>query len=122
MIAPIPTPRHLLGQAVTVAYGGEAIDSLGTATQSLTSTLTVMGSLQPASASESMQYGRDTSTQVFVLYLDVNTTAGAAISLTPSQWKSARMTTGGQTYRAVGPAANLVSNGCLYAVTVEQDA
>lgn len=84
--------------------------------------VTVAGCLQPSTSSESINYQRDTGRVLYDFYFAPRTTAGVALSFTLMQYKSAVVVVNGITYRAVGPAMDPITNGCLYHLVLEVDA
>lgn len=123
MIGTIPTPYHLLPLSATFTPATITISSAGVPSETFSSgSVTVACNLQPASNAETLEYQRATGQSVYDLFFAPVDTSGTAFGLTAAQVKTARVTIGGTTYRCAGTHADLVTNGCLYRVTLEVDA
>lgn len=114
------TPWHLLTQTMDVytTTWTQATDGVPISTPPGGSpSFSVRCSVQPGTASDSLVYGRDTTTKMFDVYCAPVTTAGATWTVTPKDYviiNSVR-------YRVAGQPRDLILMGVVYVVTLERD-
>lgn len=117
------TPRHLLRDSVTLTPAAVTVEAGSAAPEwaytGQTAT-TVMGRLQPLSASDSMVYGRETGTTIYQLFLSPVDVNGTALSFTDAQWKTMRVRVGSTNYRVDGPARNPDNDDCVLVLNLEK--
>lgn len=112
------TPWHLLTTEATITNitWTQGADGVPYA-DSPTGTATVLCMIQPLSAADALIYGRDTTTQVFSVFMAPTTTAGAAWDISPKD----TITIGGITYRIIGKPVDQAGLGVIRQLTVEID-
>lgn len=127
MIVAPPIPYHLMNETATITPATVTAESNGHPDSAWSSgTVTVNCSLQPASAGESLQYGRDTGFDIYNLFLAPVDTSGTAVTLTGVQFKTARIVVTAQsgeslTLRTVGTARDMINLGTVMQLTVERE-
>jgi hypothetical protein len=112
------TPWHLLTSTATITSVTWIENSGGIPYgDAPTGTFTVMCMIQPLSAQDALIYGRDTTTQVFSVFMAPTTTTGAAWDVTPRD----SISIDSVTYRIVGKPVDQAGLGVIRQLTVEVD-
>jgi len=111
------TPWHLLKDTATLTNQTWEQGVEGVPYGSNGSTSTIKCCIQPTSAADSLVYGRDTTTQMFDLFLAPTTTAGAAWDCSPRDQISLHSVN----YRIEGKPQDMCSMGVLKKLVVSRD-
>jgi len=114
----ISTPWHLLTSTATVTSiawdsGADGIPWGDTPT----GTKSVACMMQPVSAGDALVYGRDTTSQMYDVYLAPTDSTGAAWDCSPRD----QISVGGVTYRVAGKPRDLCNFGVVKHLVVELD-
>lgn len=119
MIATIPTPYHLLSLMAVITPPTETVANDGSPSLSYDAgnAISVMAHLKPVSSRDSMQYGRESTSEMYELYCEPK---AALVALTVAQVAKSQIVVDGKTLRAASGATNQSSNGCLYNITCER--
>ena len=112
------TPWHLLTSTATVTKTTwvQADDGIPYA-DSPSSTPSVACMMQPVSAGDALVYGRDTTSQMYDVFLAPTDTNGAAWDCSPRD----QIAIGGVTYRVAGKPRDLCTFGVVKHLVVELD-
>lgn len=113
------TPWHLLTQTMSVytKTWSAGTDGVPISVEPADASFSVRCSVQPGTASDSLVYGRDTTTKMFDVYCAPVTTAGAAWTVTPKDY----VTINSVRYRVAGQPRDLILMGVVYVITLERD-
>lgn len=112
----VPTPAHLLIHTVSIkniTWGAESTS--GTPEAATNVIISVAAFVQPISAADSMQYGRDTTVRLYNVYLDVVDADNASYSIKAGD----EITYGSKVCRVVQCDADLCEVGALKRAVVE---
>lgn len=112
------TPWHLLTSTATISSitwtagddgipYGDGVDA----------TATIACMMQPVSAGDALVYGRDTTSQMYDVYLAPTDSTGAAWDCSPRD----QISIGGVTYRVAGKPRDLCTMGVVKHLVVELD-
>jgi hypothetical protein len=112
------TPWHLLTSTANISITPWVQSDAAIAyADDATSNPVVMCMMQPLSANDALAYGRDTTTEVYDLFLAPTTTAGAAWDCSPKD----QITVDSVAYRIAGKPKNLCNLGVLKHLVIEKD-
>lgn len=113
------TPWHLLTQTMDVYTTTWSAGSDGVPVSLVPdeASFSVRCSVQPGTASDSLVYGRDTTTKMYDVYCAPVTTAGSTWSVTPKDYAIVN----GVRYRVAGQPRDLILMGTVYVITLERD-
>jgi hypothetical protein len=112
------TPWHLLTSSATIMVTPWTTDPSGIPYgDDPTSNPVIACMMQPLSANDALAYGRDTTTEVYDLFLAPTTTTGIAWDCSPKD----QITVDSVSYRIAGKPKNLCNLGVLKHLVIEKD-
>ena len=112
------TPWHLLTTEATISTTPWVTSVEGIPVgDDPTANPVVMCMVQPLSAADALIYGRDTTTQVYSVFMAPTTTTGAAWDISPKD----TITIGNVAYRVIGKPVDQAGLGVVRQLTVEID-
>lgn len=111
------TPWHLLTQTASLATHEWSQDTSGIPYGEFSSSATIQCTVQPTSAADALLFQRDTTTQIFDVFLAPTDTTGAAWDCSPKDV----MTIGGVAYKIEGKPMDFCSMGVVKKVVVSSD-
>lgn len=119
MLTRIPTPRHLLPLTAVITPPTEAVGDSGATEWSYNgaNAISVAANLQPVSSRDAMQYGRESTAELYDLFLEPT---AALAAFTVAQIAKSQIVVGGKTLRAAGGPIDPITNGCIYQITCER--
>lgn len=119
MITTVRPSPFLFSQSITIMPPTESVGDSGVPKWTNASgAVTARASVQPVSSRDALQYGRETGTNVYEVYVEPSSALDA---LTDAQLKDSIVKFGSRSLRVIGAKRDPISAGAVYVLTCEEN-